>query len=557
MSLMFLVLMVLAAIGLSIPVGKLMIWAMNPVDNPGSFRKKLDSVFAFVGGPFVKQGQHWKRYFYSLLIFNALTFVLVYLAFVFQSHLPLNPAGIGNMEPSLAFNTASSFVGNTNLQHYSGETGLTYFTQVFAIMWLQFVSAATGIAALAAVCRCLAGRENAGNFFQDLMRATFLILLPLALISAILLVFGGVVMTFDGPVKAMTIEGAVQTIARGPVATFTAITQLGTNGGGFFGPNATHPFSNPSYFTNIIESLSLIIIPMGSVWLFGAMTGRRRHAFMVFCVMLFIYAVNMGLAAYTESKPPMALADVETVISETSNLEGKEMRFGTAGAVFWTVTTTSTSNGSVNNMHDSLNPLTGLIALTGMWLNMVFGGVGVGFLNMFIFIIIGVFICGMMVGRTPEYLNKKVETKEMKFALLALLLHPFLILCGTALFAATPWGTSTILNSGAHGFSEILYEFTSAAANNGSGFEGLGDNTIPWNISTGLSILLGRFLPIAFCMAIAGSLADKKFSPDNAGTLHTDTFLFSVVLLGCVIFIGALLFLPVAVLGPISEYLSM
>lgn len=549
--------MVLAAVILSFPVGKLMLWAMNPGESSGKFRKKLDSAFAFVGGSFVKNGQNWKGYLLSLLIFNALTFILVYLAFIFQSHLPLNPAGVGNMEPSLAFNTASSFVGNTNMQHYSGESGLTYFTQVFAIMWLQFVSAATGIAALAAICRCLAGKENAGNFFQDLMRATFLILIPMALISAILLVFGGTMMTFDGPVEAITLEGAVQNIARGPVATFTAITQLGTNGGGFFGSNGSHPFSNPTFFTNIIESLSLIIIPMGSVWMFGVMTGRRRHAFVVFCVMLFIYALNMGLAAYTESKPTAVTAGMDTVVTETGNPEGKELRFGEAGAVFWTVTTTSTSNGSVNNMHDSLNPLTGLIAMTGMWLNMVFGGVGVGVANIFIFIIIGVFICGMMVGRTPEYLNKKVETKEMKLALLALLLHPFLILCGTALFAATDWGTATILNTGAHGFSEILYEFTSAAANNGSGFEGLGDNTIPWNISTGLSILLGRFLPIAFCMAIAGSLAGKKFSPDNAGTLHTDTFLFGIVLLGCVVFIGALLFLPVAVLGPISEYLSM
>ena len=489
-----------------------------------------------------------------MLLFNAIMFVVVYTILSLQQWLPLNPDGKGMLEPSLIFHTTASFTSNTNLQHYSGEVSLSYFSQVFGLMWLQFVSAATGIAALVALARGLAGRPNFGNFYTDLMRATFLVLLPIATIAATVLTLGGVVMTLQGAAVATTIEGITQTIARGPAAAFVAIKQLGTNGGGFFGPNSTHPFENATFFTNIIESISIILIPMACVWMFGRITGRMRHAVIVFAVMAALLTVKVGLANYFESAPTAAFAGLS--VETAGNLEGKELRFGTSAGPTWSVLTTSTSNGSVNSMHASLNPLTGLMPIIGMWFNVTFGGVGVGMINMFLYIIVGVFISGMMVGRTPEYFGRKVETREMKFALLAILIHPLFILGGTAVFAATAWGASTLNNPGFHGFSEILYEFSSAAANNGSGFEGLGDNTVPWNVATGTIMLLARFIPIILPFAIAGSLAAKKPAPETTGTLRTDTLLFGMVILGSVVFIGALLFLPVAVLGPIAEHLA-
>ncbi len=361
-------------------------------------------------------------------------------------------------------------------------------------------------------------------------------------------------MTFHGAAAAETLEGVAQTIARGPVAAFVTIKQLGTNGGGWFGPNSAHPFENPTFFTNIVECVSIVLIAMSSVWMFGRITGRIRHAAVIFAAMAVILISTVSLAVYFESAPTAAFSGLP--VEHSMNLEGKELRFGTTAGPLWATMTTATSNGSVDAMHDSLNPLTGLIPLTGMWLNVTFGGVGVGFINMFIYIIVGVFICGMMVGRTPEYLTKKVETREMKLALLALLVHPFVILGCTALFAMTPWGASTVLNPGAHGFSEILYEFSSSAANNGSGFEGLGDGTVPWNVATGLVMLFARFIPIILPLAIAGSLAVKKPSPETSGTLRTDTLLFGFVILGTVVLIGALLFMPVAVLGPIAEQVT-
>jgi K+-transporting ATPase ATPase A chain len=487
-------------------------------------------------------------------VFNVFMFVLTYVIFEIQKWLPLNPDKIGNMEPSLAFNTAASFTSNTNLQHYSGETGMSYFSQLFALMWLQFVSAATGIAAVTALCRGLAGRAKLGNFFTDLWRATFLLLLPLALIVATLLVLGGMPMTFDGAAVAKTLEGVVQTIARGPVAAMVTIKQLGTNGGGFFGPNSTHPFENPGFYTNILENVAIILIPMATVWMFGHIARRRRDARIIFGVMLVLYLGFITFANLTETAPTRAFADLP--VAAAPNLEGKELRFGATAGATWAVSTTVTSNGSVDAMHDSLNPLTGMVPLMGMHLNCIFGGVGVGFINMFIFIIVAVFIAGLMVGRTPEYLTKKVEAREMKLALIALLAHPLFILGGTALFAATAWGQATTANPGSHGFSEILYEFSSATANNGSGFEGLGDNTVPWNIATGIAMLLARFIPIIAPLAIAGFLAVKKSSPETSGTLRTNSLLFGVVLLGTVIVIGALLFMPMLVLGPIAEQLS-
>jgi K+-transporting ATPase ATPase A chain len=530
---------------LSFPLGKWIYYVLESPGNPLLKQQKPKNI---------PVQQDWKSYTISLMVFNVIAFIVATSVLVLQKVLPFNPDHMGRISLDLIFNTVASFVANTNLQHYSGESSMSYNSQIFSQMWLQFVSPAVGLAALAAVARGLAGRTNFGNFYADLRRSVFYVLLPLAFIEAIFLVLSGVPMSLHGAAHANTLESIPQIIARGPVAAFVAIKQLGTNGGGFFGANSAHPFENPGYLTNWIECMSIVLIPMACVWLFGRITKRMRHATILFSVMLFLYVAFLTGALYFEHQPAAVTNGLSVV--QSPNLEGKELRFGESGAAGWTVTTTVTSNGSVNNMHDSLNPLTGLIALIGMWINSIFGGIGVGMLNMLIYIIIGVFICGMMVGRTPEYLARKVETKEMRLALLALLLHPFLILVGTAWFCYNGWGLKSINNPGAHGFSEILYEFTSASANNGSGFEGLKDGTIFWNISTGIIMLIGRFIPIILPLMIAGSIAKKQAVPETSGTFRTNTVLFGVILLGSILFIGALLFLPVAILGPITEQLG-
>jgi K+-transporting ATPase ATPase A chain len=471
-----------------------------------------------------------------------------------QQYLPLNPDGKEAIEGSLIFNTAASFTSNTNLQHYSGEVAMSYLSQLCGLMWLQFVSAATGIAALTALARGLAGRKSMGNFFVDVQRATFLVLLPIAFVVATLMVLGGMPMTLQGAASATTLEGAQQLIARGPVAAFLTIKQLGTNGGGFFGPNSTHPLENPTFWTNALSMICIIIIPMASVWMFGRIVGRLRHAAIVFGVMLALLLAKITGAVAFEMAPTEAFAELP-IEQDVGNLEGKELRFGSTTGPLWAVLTTSTSNGSVGAMHDSLNPMTGLMPMIGMWLNATFGGVGVGMINMFIYIILAVFLAGMMVGRTPEYLNRRVESREVKLAVLALFAHGLFILAGTAVFAVTPWGADTLNNLGPHGFSEMLYEFSSASANNGSGFEGLGDNTVPWNIATGIVMLLARFIPIILPLAIAGSLAAKRATAQSSGTLGVEDGTFAVMLLATILFIGALTFFPAATLGPVAEHL--
>jgi K+-transporting ATPase ATPase A chain len=421
-------------------------------------------------------------------------------------------------------------------------------------MWQQFVSAATGIAALAALARGLSGRKVMGNFFVDLQRAAFLVLLPVAIVVASLMVFGSMPMTLQGAAHATTLEGAEQVIARGPVAAFLTIKQLGTNGGGFFGPNCTHPFEDPTFWTNALAMISIILIPMASVWMFGRIIGRMRHAGVVFGVMMVLLLVKVSGAVWFEQAPTQAFASLP--IEQVANLEGKELRFGPTTGPLWAVITTATSNGSVGAMHDSLNPMTGVFPMIGMWLNATYGGVGVGMINMFVYIVLAVFIAGMMVGRTPEYLNRRVEAREVKLAAIALLAHALLILAPTALFAVTEWGTKTLNNVGAHGFSEMLYEFSSASANNGSGFEGLGDANPPWNISTGIVMMLARFIPIILPLAIAGSLAAKKATAESAGTLKVESGTFAVMLLATILVVGALTFFPAAALGPIAEHLK-
>lgn len=554
-AIVFVILFVGGTAGLSWPLGRYMKWAMDPAADTGPRRHAPDRPFERVAGKLGREQQGWKRYMVAMLGFNAVMFVMSFAFMAMQHHLPLNPDGMKAIEGSLIFNTVASFTSNTNLQHYSGESTMSYLTQLCSLMWLQFVSAATGIAALVAMARGLAGRREMGNFYIDVQRASFLVLLPLALIVATLMALGGVPMTLAGAAHATTLEGAEQIIARGPVAAFLAIKQLGTNGGGFFGPNCTHPLENPTFWTNALAMISIIIIPMASVWMFGRIINRLRHAGVVFAVMMAFLLVKVGGAVWFEQAPTQAFASLP-VEQTMGNLEGKELRLGATTGPLWAVLTTSTSNGSVGAMHDSLNPMTGMLPMIGMWLNSTFGGVGVGMINMFIYIILAVFLAGMMVGRTPEYLNRRVEAREVKLAVLALLAHAFFILGGTAVFAVTPWGTETLNNAGAHGFSEMLYEFSSASANNGSGFEGLGDNTPAWNIATGVVMLLARFIPIILPLAIAGSLAAKRPTAQSAGTLGVEDGTFAVMLTAVIVIIGALTFFPAAALGPIVEHLQ-
>ena len=509
--------------------------------------------------------QDWKQYSISLLVSNVFMWLATFAIVSLQNVLPLNPDGIANMEPTLSFNTISSFTTNTNLQHYSGETGLSYFSQMFTISFLQFVTAATGVAACIAIIRGLAGSRLAtlGNFYVDLTRATVRVFLPLAVLVAVILIWQGTPMTFEGAAKAATVEGAEQAIARGVTAGVVSIKQLGTNGGGYFGPNSTHPYENPTPLANFVETWSITIIPMSMVWTLGYMVSRRRLAVVVFATMLALYLpmVAFGVSQEFGGNPGIAAMGVD---QSTGSMEGKEVRFGAGLSALWAVTTTVTSNGSVNAMHDSLTPLAGLMPLVGMWLNNIFGGVGVGFINMLIFVIVAVFVAGMMVGRTPEFLGKKVEGKEMKLASLALLWHPLAILVGTAI-ACYVWATTAdpgtalawLKNPGPHGFSEMLYEFTSAAANNGSGFEGLGDNTPFWNISTGLVMLLSRYIPIIAPLALAGALAIKPVAPETSGSLRADSATFGFTLWAVIVILGLLMFMPVAVLGPIAEHLAV
>jgi len=509
--------------------------------------------------------QDWKQYSVSLVISNIVMWLATFPIVSFQKALPLNPDGIANMEPTLAFNAISSFTTNTNLQHYSGETGLSYFSQMFTVTFLQFVTAATGIAAAVAIIRALGGNRLTalGSFYVDLTRATVRILLPLALLVSVVLMWQGTPMTFEGAAQATTLEGSPQAIARGVTAGVVSIKQLGTNGGGYFGPNSAHPYENPTPLSNFVETWSITIIPMSVVVMFGYILRRRRLAIVIFATMLAIYLpmVVIGIAQESGGNPALSRMGVDQA---TGSMEGKEVRFGAGLSALWGVTTTMTSNGSVNSMLDSWTPLGGLIPMIGMWLNNIFGGVGVGFINMLIFVIVAVFVAGMMIGRTPEFLGKKVEAKEIKLASLALLWHPLAILVGTAI-ACHVWATTAdpetalawLKNPGAHGFSEMLYEFSSAAANNGSGFEGLGDNTPFWNISTGLVMLLSRYIPIIAPLALAAALAAKPAAPETAGSLRADSATFGFTLWAIIVILGLLMFMPVAVLGPIAEHLAL
>lgn len=525
---------------------------LDPIFNP------LDKLLYKVSGIDEKREMTWKQHMFALLTINIVWFLLGIFVLMNQSWLPLNPDANPDQTADLAFNTSISFIVNCNLQHYSGESGVSYLSQLF-LMFLQFVSAGTGMAAAAVIFIALKNRttEKLGNFWVLLVKSCTRILLPLSIIVGTILAFNGTPMTFDGKDTIVNMQGDTVQVSTGPVAGFVAIKHLGTNGGGFYGTNSAHPLENPNYFTNMLEMFSQMIIPLAMIFSFGFFLKRKKFGWMVFGVMTAGFLLLVIPTMVWEINGNPALGKMGLDISSGA-MEGKEIRFGSAASAFWSIATTVISTGSVNSMHDSGMPLSGMTQLLAMMTNAFYGGCGAGILNFFIFIILAVFISGLMVGRTPELFGKKIEAREMKIAMIVALLHPLLILAGTALAAAFQAITSGNLNNpGFHGFSEMLYEYTSSAANNGSGFEGLGDNNPWWNITTGIVLILSRYLPIIGPVAIAGLLAKKKFVPESAGTLPTDSATFGVMILAVIVIIAALSFFPVLTLGPIAEYFSM
>jgi K+-transporting ATPase ATPase A chain len=580
---------------LAIPMSRYMAWIMDGRYHPPAFlrwfEKRLDS-----------GGQTWKQYAAALIIFNVVMFIYGFIVLAVQPIAPLNPRGLGMLAPTTIFNSVVSFMTNTNLQHYSGDQHLSNWGQIFFVIWNQYVSAAVGLCALTAIIRCFRAEKLVGNFFVDMWRVVVYMFVPVAFVLGILFVQQGMPMTFESTHQVSTLEPASmgttdngqakqQTLVVGPVAAVIPIKMLGTNGGGFYGMNSAVPFENPSSWTNFLTCFGMMFFPFSLVLMYGRMLKRMRHAWVIFSVMFVLMSAtivwsiyydtlkpNPGLTAHPISRtftiangkrnivlPAVAGLPVD---QHLGNLEGKEMRFGTsAGATFAAVTVDVTC-GAVNCEHDSLNPVAALSPMWGMWVNCIYGGKGVGMINLLLFLIIGVFLAGQMVGRTPEYLGRKIGAREVKLAVIALLVHPLMILGPTGVFAATDWGTKAESNPGAHGFSQIVYQFSSASANNGSAFDGLGvtyglnsnpnpaPEAPPWDIATGLVMIFSRYLPIVAPMAMAAALGYKKETPFGLGTLRDNTFTFGCLLFGTIVILGALLFLPVAALGPLADHLG-
>jgi len=496
---------------------------------------------------------NWKSYTFGLLLFNLAGFVFLFLLQLVQRYLPLNPSHLPNVSWHLAFNTAVSFVTNTNWQSYAGETTLSYFVQMIGLTVQNFVSAGTGIAVLLALIRGITRKttDQLGNFWTDLTRATLYVLLPFSILFSILLVGQGVVQNFKPYETVTTLEGARQVIPMGPVASQVAIKQIGTNGGGFFNVNSAHPFENPTPFSNLLEVLAILLIPASLTYTYGKMVGSVREGWTIYTVMMLLLVAGLALSLHAEYS-------VHSVFGPSALMEGKETRFGISNSILWSTTTTAASNGSVNAIHDSLTPLSGMVAMLNIMLGeCIFGGVGAGLYSMIIFIILTVFIAGLMVGRTPEYLGKKIEAFEVQMAIIAALLPGFTILLFTAWASVSTLGLTGLNNAGPHGFSEILYAFTSAAGNNGSAFAGLNANTVFYNLTLGITMIIGRFGVIIPVMAIAGKLAGKKITPQSSGTFRTDHGLFICLLTGVILIIGGLTFFPALSLGPIVEHLLM
>lgn len=556
------ILIFIATVLLAIPLGKYIGKIYNGDKTVLDFVfNPIDKLFFKLSGIRADKEMNWKQHLVALLTINLLWFLFSMFILMNMSWLPLNPDGNPSMSADTAFNTSISFISNTNLQHYSGETGISYLGQL-VLMLFQFISAGAGMAVCAIVFNAMKERstDKLGNFYNYFVKSCTRILLPLSIVVAVILLFNGTPMTFKGKDQFVSLQGDTVQVSRGPAAAMIAIKQLGTNGGGFFGVNSAHPFENPNYLTNAVEDVSILLIPIAMVFALGYILKRRKLAWTIFGVMAIGFILLLIPTVYYEMKGSSNIAAMH-ITQSPGSMEGKEVRFGPAASAYWAISTTVTSNGSVNAMHDSLTPLSGMFTMLGMMVNSFFGGVGVGFLNFYIFIIIAVFISGLMVGRTPEFLGKKIEAKEMKIATIIALLHPLLILSFTAfssyLFAHDPKTYAGWLNNpGYHGFSEMLYEYTSSSANNGSGFEGLGDGVPFWNITCGIVMLVSRYLPIIGPVAIAGILAKKKYIPESAGTLKTDTFTFGIMVFAVIIIIAALSFFPALALGPISEFFS-
>jgi potassium-transporting ATPase potassium-binding subunit len=589
-----LIILVLAIV-ISVPLSRYMAWIMS-----GHYH--APRVLRWFEGRLDSGQQDWKQYTVALLVFNIALFVFGFVVLALQPLMPLNPLGRGMLSPSTIFNTVISFMTNTNLQHYSGDQHLSNFSQIFFILPNMFLSAAVGVCALSAIIRLLRGQREIGNFFVDMWRVVVYMFVPIALVVGTIFIHEGMPMTYASDVPVTTLEPAAmgtddhgqakqQTLIVGPVAAVIPIKMLGTNGGGFYGMNSAQPYENPSALSNLVTTLAMMIFPFSLVLMYGRMLARVRHAVVIYAVMLSMMIGLIAWAVYWDTMQPNPaftahpVARTWTLAGTThsvtapavaalpvdqhlGNLEGKELRFGTsAGATFAAITTDVTC-GAVNAEHDSLNPIAGLSPLIGMWINCVFGGKGVGMINLLLFLIVGVFLAGQMVGRTPEYLGRKVGAREMKLAMIALLVHPILILGPSGLFSATDWGTKAEANPGAHGFSEIVYQFSSASANNGSAFDGLattyGFNANPnpaptavqWDTATGLVMLFSRYLPIVAPIAMAAFLGSKKMTPTTLGTMRDNTATFGFLLLGTIAIVGALLFLPVAALGPLADQLG-
>jgi len=580
------------------PLSRYLAWVMDgkyrPMPVLGWFERLLDS-----------GDQTWKQYTAALLIFNTLLFVFGFLVLFLQPWLPLNPDAKGMLAPSTIFNSVVSFMTNTNLQHYTGEVHLSNFSQIFFCIANMFLSASIGFCALVAIIRAFRGESRLGNFFVDMWRVVVYMFVPAALVFGLIFMAEGSPMTLKGATQVATLEPAAmgttdkgeakkQTIVVGPVAALESIKMLGTNGGGFYGMNSAHPFENPTGLSNFFNTLAMMVFPFALVFMYGRMLKRMRHSVVIFSVMFLLMAGTVAWSVGFDTLKPnpgltgQAVARTYEVPSASApggkrsivlpavaslpvdqhlgNLEGKELRFGTSAGATFDAMTTDVTCGAVNAEEDSMNPMASLSPMVGMWLNCIFGGKGVGMVNMLLYIIIGIFIAGMMVGRTPEYLGRKIGAREVKLAVLALLVHPLMILIPSGLFAATSWGMKAVSNPGSHGLSQIIYQFSSASANNGSAFDGLGVTfgfansttaaamAVPWGIATGLVIVFSRFLPIIAPLAMAAYLGAKQASPEGLGTLHDDTTTFGILVLGTILIVGALLFLPVGVLGPLAEH---
>ena len=517
---------------------------------PLSWLERL--TYKFVGVD-AKEETNWKSYAFGMLLFNFIGFLFVFLLQLTQAYLPLNPTNLPNVSWHSAFNTAVSFMTNTNWQGYGGETTLSYLVQMLALTVQNFVSAATGIAVLLALTKGLSRKttDKLGNFWVDLTRSTLYVLLPLSIAFAVFLVGQGVIQNFDTYQTAHTLQGAQQVIPMGPVASQEAIKQLGTNGGGFFNANSAHPFENPTPLSNLLEMLAILLIPAGLTFTYGKMVGSKRQGWTIFIVMLILLLSGLAISLYGEYS-------ANPILGHSALMEGKETRLGITNSVLWSTSTSAASNGSVNAMHDSLSPLAGMVAMINIMLGeIIFGGVGAGIYGMVVFIILTVFIAGLMVGRSPEYLGKKVEAFEVTMAIIANLATSFVILLFTAWASVSSLGLSSLNNAGPHGFSEMLYAFSSAAGNNGSAFAGLNANTVFYNLLLGFGMLIGRFGVIIPILAIAGNMAKKKITPVSTGTFQTDNWLFVALLIGVILIVGGLTYFPALSFGPIVEHLLM